>query len=139
MPMAAPRPCTAPGCRLLVRDGHSRCDAHRREAEARRGSSTQRGYGSKWQQAREGYLRLHPLCQCPDCDEGRLQLTAAEVVDHKIPHGGDMVLFWDRDNWQALAKVCHDRKTATHDGGFGRPAGQHLDPGGGQMFRFAKR
>lgn len=59
-----------------------------------------------------------------------MHLTAAEVVDHKIPHGGDMVLFWDRNNWQALAKACHDRKTATRDGGFGRARGGTGRPGG---------
>jgi 5-methylcytosine-specific restriction protein A len=25
-------------------------------------TSTQRGYGYKWQKAREGFLRSHPLC-----------------------------------------------------------------------------
>lgn len=111
-------------------DGGSRCQAHKAEADARRGSSTARGYGAKWQAARAGFLASHPLCQCDDCDEGRLQLTPSEVVDHKVPHGGDMVLFWDRDNWQALAKVCHDRKTATRDGGFGRPSAAKRATGG---------
>lgn len=23
-----------------------------------------------------------------------------------------MELFWDRSNWQSMAKTCHDRKTA---------------------------
>lgn len=34
--------------------------------------------------------------------------VAATVVDHIVPHRGDMKLFWDRDNWQALCKACHD-------------------------------
>ena len=38
-------------------------------------------------------------------------LTPATVVDHVIPHRGDQKLFWDEDNWQALCKSCHDRKT----------------------------
>jgi 5-methylcytosine-specific restriction protein A len=46
-------------------------------------------------------------------------VTVATVVDHILPHRGDRVLFWDRSNWQALSKKCHDRKTAEHDGGFG--------------------
>ena len=45
----------------------------------------------------------------------------SEVVDHVIPHRGDMKLFWDPENHRAMAKRCHDRKTATEDGGFGRP------------------
>ncbi|MRW85402.1 HNH endonuclease [Pseudoduganella sp. FT26W] len=68
-------------------------------------SSTQRGYGYKWQQARAGYLRSHPLCVY--CErQGRT--TEATVVDHRIPHRGDQALFWDKANWQALCKPCHD-------------------------------
>jgi 5-methylcytosine-specific restriction protein A len=74
-------------------------------------SSTARGYTYKWQQASKGFLRKHPLCSCPDCDEGRKRVTAATVVDHHIPHRGDMTLFWDRSNWRAMAKECHDAKT----------------------------
>jgi 5-methylcytosine-specific restriction protein A len=89
-----------------------------KEVEAQRESSTQRGYGYRWQKTSKGFLRAHPLCQCDECKEGELRLLAATVVDHKIPHRGDMKLFWDRDNWQAMSKPCHDRKTAKEDGGF---------------------
>jgi len=34
-----------------------------------------------------------------------------------------MRLFWDNTNWQSMAKECHDKKTATEDGGFGNPGG----------------
>ncbi|MGZ4955295.1 MAG: HNH endonuclease [Methylobacter sp.] len=70
-----------------------------------RGSSAQRGYGYKWQQAREGWLRSHPLCEA---HKRKGQVAVAEVVDHIVPHKGDMKLFWDRDNWQSLCKLCHD-------------------------------
>ncbi|WP_317617964.1 HNH endonuclease [Rhodobacter capsulatus] len=33
----------------------------------------------------------------------------ASVVDHITPHRGNKALFWDRYNWQALCKPCHDR------------------------------
>lgn len=122
MPSAPKRPCTYPGCGALVSSG-SRCDTHRRveqrEVDQRRGSSTARGYDSKWRKAREGWLRAHPLCQCEECQEGTLRTRAASVVDHRIPHRGDKALFWDRNNWQSMAKECHDRKTAREDGGFG--------------------
>ena len=65
-------------------------------------------YGYKWQRAAAGFLARHPLCMCPHCDAGRLRVTVAEVVDHIKPHKGNMVLFWDRSNWQALSKTCHD-------------------------------
>lgn len=106
---------------MLVRDGSSRCAAHkfveRRESDARRGSATARGYSSAWQRARLGFLASHPLCvRC----EAQGIVEAATVVDHKVPHRGDKQLFWDRTNWQPLCKPCHDVKTATEDGGFGR-------------------
>ena len=44
----------------------------------------------------------------------------ATVVDHIKPHLGDYGLFWESDNHQSMCKTCHDIKTATEDGGFGR-------------------
>ncbi|WP_434672174.1 HNH endonuclease [Pseudomonas sp. R1-15] len=68
-------------------------------------TSAQRGYGYKWQKAREGWLHAHPLCVY--CERlGRV--TAGSVVDHIEAHRGDMAVFWDRNNWQTLCKPCHD-------------------------------
>lgn len=69
-------------------------------------TSSQRGYGYKWQKAREGFLRSHPLCVM--CHAQDL-VTAATVVDHKIPHRGDQAVFWDRGNWQSLCATHHSR------------------------------
>jgi 5-methylcytosine-specific restriction protein A len=121
MPTAAPKPCKKPGCRLLTTQG-AYCPDHakmvRQQTEVKRESSTKRGYGYRWQQTSKGFLKAHPLCQCPNCKEGEIRLRKAEVVDHIKPHDGDMQLFWDRTNWQAMNKQCHDIKTATEDGGF---------------------
>lgn len=121
MPVAAPKPCTYPGCGVLVQDGSSRCTKHkhveRSQADQQRGSSSERGYGSRWQKAREGFLRNNPLC-AHHMERG--EIMPATVVDHVIPHKGDKALFWDRANWQPLCKPCHDAKTAREDGGFGR-------------------
>lgn len=68
-------------------------------------TTTERGYGRRWQKVRIGYLLSHPLCKMCEA-EGRI--AAAEVVDHIKPHGGDMELFWDSDNWQALCKSHHN-------------------------------
>jgi 5-methylcytosine-specific restriction enzyme A len=65
-------------------------------------------YTYRWQKASKAFLAMHPLCQCPECDEGRKRVRAATVVDHKVPHRGDLALFWDASNWQAMAKDCHD-------------------------------
>lgn len=125
MPIAAAKPCRHTACNVLVRDGGGYCPTHKRvvkkEVEARRESSTKRGYGYKWQQARQQFLREHPLCQCHECQEGVLRLRKADVVDHTIPHKGDDKLFWNRRNWKAMSKQCHDKKTAREDGAFGNP------------------
>lgn len=71
-----------------------------------RRTSAQRGYGSRWQKARATYLREHPLCRMHE-QLGRI--VPATVVDHVVPHRGDLALFWDTANWQPLCKDCHDR------------------------------
>ena len=98
MPIAAPRLRQAP---LGIASASP--PRHRFEAE-RRGSATERGYDSKWQRVRPGFIRSHPLCVC--CLANGV-ISATEVVDHVVPHRGDMQLFWDRRNWQGLCWRCH--------------------------------
>src|SRR5690349_19392238 len=64
-------------------------------------------YGHKWRKRRLAFLARNPLCVM--CEkEGRI--TAADTVDHKIPHKGDLTLFWDEaGNWQSLCKPHHDQ------------------------------
>jgi 5-methylcytosine-specific restriction protein A len=66
-------------------------------------NSNQRGYSYKWHKARKTYLMANPLCV--KCGK------PATEVDHITPHKGDMNLFWDVNNWQALCHECHSRKT----------------------------
>lgn len=107
-----PTVCSYPGCTELVR-GMGRCDRHRRrmrsESDQRRGSAASRGYGRRWRKAAATFLAEHPLCAACQV-EGRCE--AAVVVDHVVPHRGDVTLFWDIGNWQGLCKRHHDRKTA---------------------------
>lgn len=121
MPRAAKRPCSKPGCGRLTEAG-AYCDQHagaaKAVAEAARPSAAKRGYGRKWQAAREAFLADHPTCEM-ECEAAGI-VTPATVVDHIKPHKGDQKLFWSRSNWQAGCKPCHDRKTAREDGGFGR-------------------
>lgn len=118
--LGAPRPCASPRCSALVQ-GATYCPDHAKARaivrEAQRENAAARGYGHKWREAREGYLRAHPLCASCSTDAVPVMAT---VVDHIIPHKGDRALFWQRSNWQGLCKPCHDRKTAREDGGFGR-------------------
>ncbi|MDA8095575.1 MAG: HNH endonuclease [Betaproteobacteria bacterium] len=120
MPIAAPTPCRYPGCGALVRlSGY--CDKHkqqmRKRDDERRGSSSSRGYNHRWRKYRETFLAKNPLCA--ECQRHGI-VAPASVVDHIVPHKGDRKLFWNPGNHQSLCKRCHDHKTATDDGGFGR-------------------
>lgn len=122
MPDLPRTPCLHPGCGELVRSG--RCPVHQqqrdREVEARRQGSAARGYTWRWRKESALFLRAHPVCECDECRAAK-RVRVAEVVDHRVPHKGDRALFWNRENWQAMSKACHDAKTAREDGGFGRP------------------
>jgi len=77
-----------------------------------RGTTAQRGYGSRWQKASKAFLRTHPFAKDIFNSHGG-RVMKAECVDHIIPHRGDMKLFWDAaSNWQPLTLADHARKTA---------------------------
>ena len=69
--------------------------------DANRPSARERGYDAKWQQARKEWLDHNPSCTM--CG------TKANTVDHIIAHKGNMILFWDKANWQSLCTPCHNR------------------------------
>lgn len=70
-----------------------------------RGSAHSRGYDRRWTDASAAYREHHPLCVgCAAV--GRLTPTA--LVDHVVPHQGDMKLFWCTDNWQSTCRPHHD-------------------------------
>ncbi len=116
MPFKPNHPCAHPGCPRLVPSGEKYCEEHRplHLEEVNRPSAYSRGYGRRWQRESKAFLREHPLCAlCMLKDPPKY--TKATVVDHIIPHRCDQRLFWDKTNWQALCKECHDRKTLTED------------------------
>lgn len=76
--------------------------ARNKRHDANRPNAAQRGYGSQWRTARDAFLAVNDRCAWPGC------FARATVVDHVIPHRGDMRLFWDRTNWQPLCKHHHD-------------------------------
>ena len=109
------KPCAYPGCPTLHRGGLY-CAKHIKKVGGIRAKTAEMGYGGEWRKARAKFLRAHPYCVCADCKAaGRRRAT---VVDHIIPHRGDMTLFWDQTNWQAMASPCHNKKTFREDGGF---------------------
>lgn len=110
MPTAAAKLCPKHGVY------HGRCPECLAARPARkpdtRPGARERGYTRRWEVERAAFLRLNrKCCRCS---------AEAVVVDHIVPHKGDDRLFWDRSNWQAMCSTCHNRKTATTDGGFGR-------------------
>ena len=112
MPTKPKVPCKHPGCAALVPAGTKYCDTHKPLHPEEVRSAANRGYDSQWQKARKRYLLAHPLCiRC--MEQGRY--VKATVIDHIEPHRGDPILFWDEENWQALCKHCHDRKTRMED------------------------
>ena len=123
-----PRPCARAGCPNTVQRGGYCAACNQRSPTAvvdkARGSSTERGYGYRWQQARAAFLALpeNVLCKDPDGRHVGVYKLATEV-DHIVPHRGDLALFWDTSNWQGLCTSCHSCKTAREDGGFGRMGG----------------
>ena len=133
MPIRSKIVCRAANCGRLI-DSPGFCQRHEKLNQAKdrdeRGNASERGYTSVWAKARLTFLKRNPLC-AEHMKRG--EVAQASVVDHIKPHklgqakqSGDASLiakaselFWDRSNWQALCKRCHDIKTATEDGGFG--------------------
>lgn len=116
MPRKPLKPCSVPGCSVLVERG--RCEKHSRRPSTRPAAETRAAW---YEQARRMYdsarwrfgwqpqlLAEQPLCASCKAD-GRV--TPATVADHIRPHRGDPELFWDWSNLQGLCEACHNRKS----------------------------
>jgi 5-methylcytosine-specific restriction enzyme A len=119
LPFASKKPCR--GCGAAISGRFCESCRDRGAAKETRPTAHRRGYGSRWQKTSAGFRAAHPLCADPYQVHGEIAVESEET-DHIIPHRGDMDLFWDPENWQALCGNCHSRKTALEDGGFGRYA-----------------
>jgi len=122
MPSAPLRPCRQPGCRLTVRGG-GYCPAHvrtaygsphqrRARADLAKGPDRQFYSSKPWRALRAEVLKEEPYCRC-GCGK------PSDTVDHTIPRSERPDLELDRANVRAWWSSCHNRKTATFDGGFG--------------------
>ena len=107
------RPCRAPGCGVLTREGY--CEAHRAraaQAKARKESEAWHWmYGTPlWRKRlRPQQLVREPFCRA--CARAGRRVKAT-TVDHIVPHCGDWELFKEPENLQSLCESCHNSKTA---------------------------
>ena len=106
MPIAAPRPCTHPGCGVLVRDGSGRCAKHPKPQWQKKATETKRIGGRRRKALRAALIDANPLCA--ECSrQGRV--TLGDERDHIVPlaEGGTE----DVDNTQLLCVPCHKAKS----------------------------
>lgn len=134
MPDRPPTACKTPGCSGTASDrGYcAQCATANPPAQPLVNNRKQWRFlydRARWRKPvvglRDTKLRRNPLCETPGCR------NAAEVVDHKIDHRGNEVLFWDYNNLQSLCADCHDLKTGlTH--GYNRkpPTPPHVSADG---------
>jgi 5-methylcytosine-specific restriction enzyme A len=106
MPLAAPRPCTHPGCGVLVRDGTGRCAKHPRADWKKKVDAPKRITGRRLQAMRARLFARQPLCEM--C-EARGLVKLATQRDHRLSlgEGGTDT----EDNEQALCDQCHEGKS----------------------------
>ena len=111
MPTRAPSVCGYCGQTHISGERCALIAARDKERKARhdqtRPTASARGYDRKWDAARAEFLAEHPRCRV--CGE------PATVVDHVIPHKGDVRIFWDRKNWQPLCTHHHNSLKQSHE------------------------
>jgi 5-methylcytosine-specific restriction endonuclease McrA len=64
-------------------------------------------YDSDWERYRLKFLKVNDKCYC--CG------NPSNVVDHIVPHKGDVKLFWKEENYMPLCDSCHNTITARFD------------------------
>lgn len=128
----APVNCAAADCRETVEPPVRYCPAHINlpANAAKEKDKFRRATDEPWRKwyntAHWRNLRTIVLARDPICTE--CHRAASTVADHKIPHKGVWALFVDLLNLRGVCKACHDKKTATFDGGFGNAEKRPDDP-----------
>lgn len=73
-----------------------------------------------WRKHLRPTILARDLYRCQRCHtpltQGRSKPTDA-VVNHKKPHRGDLLLFADPDNLEAVCKKCHDSAIQAEEAG----------------------
>lgn len=112
--------CHAPGCYAAALPGLRYCERHKAlESKAKAFANAKRTksaawhdlyHTAQWRKTSREFLKANPYCvRCG---------APARISDHIIPHRGDLSLFYDKGNLQALCWSCHSAKTLRENGGF---------------------
>lgn len=122
MPRRALTICSVPGCPEYTERG--RCASHRREAEQKRGSARQRGYGREHTtRFRPAVLARDPHCVCVDTSHGHHNPCGQPSVhaDHWPTSRRDLEAAGEDPNdprhGRGLCHSCHSRSTAAEQPG----------------------
>jgi 5-methylcytosine-specific restriction protein A len=107
------RICSVPGCPEYTTSG--RCEDHRQQAEQKRGSARQRGYGKQHEQRfRPGVLAKNPTCvlcgQAPSVHADHWPLSRRELVEQGLDPD-------DPKHGRGLCGPCHSSETAANQPG----------------------
>jgi len=117
MPSKPRRPCKSPMCPNLCDTDY--CTEHEHLDSRKQYDKTMRPQYRKlyatvaWQRIRQRILSEYPFCVL--CEAQGI-VTKATDIDHILDHIGDTILFYQRNNLQALCKSCHSSKTALSRG-----------------------
>jgi 5-methylcytosine-specific restriction protein A len=109
--------CSVPGCPEYCTSG--RCEDHQRQAEQRRGTARQRGYGKGHEtRFRPGVLAKDPVCvlcrKAPSVHADHWPLSRRELIDARLDPD-------DPKHGRGLCGPCHSAETAQHQpGGWNR-------------------
>jgi 5-methylcytosine-specific restriction protein A len=111
MPSKADRFCSHPGgCPNKVK--HGRCPVHRLRERDRPNVDIRKEYRTpRWLAYRRQKFQEQPFCV--ECEkQGRyVQWFRGGVLDHIIPHRGNLDMFYDYNNLQGLCWSHHSAKT----------------------------
>lgn len=75
-----------------------------READARRGSASSRGYGHDWAKASAAHRAANPLCRYCQLDG---IVTPVDLTDHLYPQQTYAGVFWVVEWWVSSCAPCH--------------------------------
>lgn len=108
--------CSSPGCPEYTQGG--RCDGCKQQAERRRGSARQRGYGREHERRfRPAVLARDPVCvlcqSAPSVHADHHPLSRRELVERGLDPN-------DPQHGRGLCGPCHASETAQH-----QPGGWH--------------